>query len=65
MGQWCSIPNASPERRRSRVAYEALYGTGAASDVLVCTSSYFEPRWSLKASPPGTVLREGRLVYGT
>ncbi len=56
--------DASPERRRSRLAYEALWGTGSAADVLVCTQSYFEPRRSLKASLPGTVLREGRLVYG-
>jgi uncharacterized protein len=56
--------DASAERRRSRLAYEALRGSGAAADVLVCTQSYFEPRRSLKASLPGTVLREGRLVYG-
>lgn len=56
--------DASAERRRSRLAYEALWGTGAAADVLVCTQSYFEPRRSLKASLPGTVLREGRLLYG-
>jgi len=57
--------NASPKRRRSRLAYEALLGTGAAADVLVCTSSYFERRRLLKASLPGTVLREGRLVHGS
>jgi predicted nucleotidyltransferase len=56
--------DASPERRRSRLAYETLWGTGAAADMLVCTQSYFEPRRSLKASLPGTVLREGRQVYG-
>ncbi len=55
--------NASPERRRSRLAYEALCGTGAAADVLVCTESYFEDRRSLRASLPGTVLREGRLLH--
>jgi len=52
-----------PERRRSRLAYEALHGTGTAADVLVCTRSYFEDRRSLKASLPGTVLREGRLLH--
>ena len=56
--------DAAPERRRSRLAYEALHGTGTAADVLVCTSSYFEDRRSLKASLPGTVLREGRLLHG-
>jgi predicted nucleotidyltransferase len=56
--------DAPPERRRSRLAYETLRGTGAAADVLVCTSSYFEQRRLLKASLPGTVLREGRLLHG-
>lgn len=55
--------DAPPARRRSRLAYEALRGTGAAADVLVCTRSYFEDRRSLKASLPGTVLREGRLLH--
>jgi len=56
--------DAPPEPRRSRLAYEALRGTGTAADVLVCTSSYFEDRRLLKASLPGTVLREGRLLHG-
>lgn len=56
--------HACPERRRSRLAYEALRGTGTAADVLVCTRSYFEDRRLLKASLPGTVLREGKLLYG-
>ena len=56
--------DAAPERRRSRLAYEVLRGTGTAADVLVCTHSYFERRRSLKASLPGTVLREGRLLHG-
>lgn len=55
--------NTPPELRRSRLAYEVLRGTGAASDVLVCTRSYFEARRHLKASLPGTVLREGRLLH--
>ena len=56
--------DAPPEWRRSRFAYEALRGTGIAADVLVCTASWFEDRRSLKASLPGTVLREGRLLHG-
>src|ERR1017187_3027934 len=32
--------DAPPEGRRSRLAYEALHGTGTAADVLVCTRSY-------------------------
>lgn len=55
--------DAPPERRRSRLAYETLRGTGAAADVLICTRSYFEARRHLRASLPGTVLREGRLLH--
>jgi predicted nucleotidyltransferase len=57
--------DAPPQRQRSRLAYEALHDTGAAADVLVCTKSYFEDRRLLRASLPGTVLREGRLIHGT
>lgn len=55
--------DALPERRRSKPAYKALRGTGTAADVLVCTESYFEARRHLRASLPGTVLREGRLLH--
>jgi predicted nucleotidyltransferase len=55
--------DATPERRRSRLAYEALRGTGTAADVLVCTTSYFDERRELQASLPGTVLREGMLLH--
>ena len=58
------VPDDAPqERRRSRLAYQVLRGTGIAVDVLVCTRSYFEARRHLKASLPGTVLREGRLLH--
>jgi uncharacterized protein len=55
--------SASPERRRSRLAYEVLWGTGVAADVLVWTRERFESRLPLKASLPATVLREGKLLY--
>lgn len=55
--------DARPKRRDSALAYQALRGTGIAADVLVCTHSYFEARRHLKASLPGTVLREGRLLH--
>src|ERR1017187_10268476 len=59
------VPDDAPqERRRSRLAYEVLRGTGAAADVLVCTRSYFEKRRWLQASLPGTVLREGSALHG-
>ncbi|MBI4587785.1 MAG: nucleotidyltransferase domain-containing protein [Candidatus Rokubacteria bacterium] len=54
---------APPERRDSKLAYRALCGTGTAADVLVCTRSYFEARRHLRASLPGTVLREGKLLH--
>lgn len=58
------FPDDSPaERKRSRLAYERLWGTGLAVDALVCTESWFEARRKLKASLPGSVFREGRLVY--
>lgn len=56
--------DAPPERKRSKLAYQALWGTGTAADVLVCTHSYFEARRHLRASLPGTILREGRLLHG-
>ena len=55
--------DASADRRRSRLAYEVLRGTGVAADVVVCTRSWFDRREGLKASLPGTVLREGRLLH--
>ena len=55
--------SASSERRRSRLAYTALRGTGIAADVLVCTREYFDERAHIRPSLPGTVLREGRLLY--
>jgi len=55
--------DASEERRRSRLAYTALRGTGIAADVLVCTHRYFAERLHLRASLPATVLREGKLLH--
>jgi predicted nucleotidyltransferase len=58
------IPDtAPPERRRSRLAYEVLWGTGIATDVLVWTRERFDSRLHLKASLPAAVLREGKLLY--
>jgi predicted nucleotidyltransferase len=58
------VPNdASSERRRSRLAYEVLRGTGVASDVVVCTREAFDGRVHLRASFPSTVLDEGKLLY--
>lgn len=55
--------DAVPERRRSKLAYERLWGTGIAIDVLVWTRSSFDRRRHLPASLPATVLREGTLLH--
>lgn len=55
--------DAPPELRRSRLAYEVLWGTGTAADVLVRTRGSFESRLHLRASLPATVAREGELLY--
>ena len=58
------VPDNAPlERRRSRLAYEQLWGTGTAADVLVWTSGYFESRVHLNSSLAATVIREGKLLY--
>ncbi len=55
---------ASPEQRRSQLAYRALRGTATAADVLVWTKKAFDDRLHLPASLPATIMREGRLLYG-
>ncbi len=60
------VPDDAPaERRRSRAAYLALWGTGVASDVLVWTVREFERRLHLKASLPATIVREGTLLHAS
>jgi predicted nucleotidyltransferase len=55
--------DAPPERKRSELAYECLWGTGTAADVIVWTSSLFERKRCVITSLPATVLREGVLLY--
>lgn len=58
------VPDDAPaERRRSRLAYQVLWGTGAAADVLVWTVTQFQSRVHVVASLPATVMREGRLLH--
>lgn len=52
-----------PERRRSRLAYQALRGTRAAADILVWTREAFDSRLHLPSSLPATIVREGKLLY--
>jgi predicted nucleotidyltransferase/HEPN domain-containing protein len=56
--------DASSDRRQDRLASEALRGFRVATSVLINPRSYFEARRNLKASLPGTILREGMLLYG-
>jgi len=55
--------DAPPERRQSKLAYEVLWGTGTAADVIVWERERFERRSSVVCSLPATVVREGRLLY--
>jgi excisionase family DNA binding protein len=55
--------DASPDRLRSRRAYEALWDLGVAVDVLVMRRGTFEARAGVPTSLPATVLEEGVLVY--
>ena len=58
------VSNDAPaQRRRSRLAYQVLRGTGTAADVLVVTRGYFDARVDLRAFLPATVLREGVLLH--
>jgi hypothetical protein len=57
--------DAPPAMRRSRLAYERSMGDGYRGRRARLQALLFEDRRSLKASLPGTVLREGRLLYGT
>jgi predicted nucleotidyltransferase len=58
------VPDAAPaEQQQSRLAYERLWGTGTAADVLVWPARRFAERTHLRASLPATILREGRLLY--
>jgi predicted nucleotidyltransferase len=56
--------DAPPERRRSRLAYEVLWGLPRSADVLVWTQTAFDRRLHLQASLPATVVREGVLLHG-
>jgi predicted nucleotidyltransferase len=55
--------DAVGERSGSRLAYEVLWGTGTAADVLVWPHSRFERKRHVIASLPATIVREGRAIY--
>ncbi len=55
--------DAAPERLRSGMAYEKLWGTRTAVAVIVCTRSRFDSRLHIPASLSATVMREGKLLH--
>jgi excisionase family DNA binding protein len=54
---------ASAERLRARLAYEALWGLGVAVDVVIWRRSAFDARASVPTSLPATVLKEGIVLH--
>ncbi len=60
------VPDETPpEKRRSRLAYQALRGTHTAADILVWTRHDFDSRLHIHASLPATIVRKGRLLYAS
>ncbi len=58
------VPDDAPAaKKRSRLAYQVLRGTGVAADVIVWTLRNFEERLGVPASLPSTVEREGKRLY--
>lgn len=55
--------DATPARRRSRLAYEALWSLGRAGDILVMTERQFESRACVRASLAATIQDEGKVLY--
>jgi uncharacterized protein len=51
------------DQHRLAQAYMALWGISTPADIVVQTRDHFESRAHVKASLPGTVVREGKLVY--
>ena len=54
---------AEPLYRLSQQAHSLVWDLGVAADILVWPADRFDRRVHLRASLPGTVVREGRLVY--
>ena len=64
---WCHPDRiylfGSAARGEAGDAYSVLCGLGVPKDVLVWTRSTFDSQLHLKASLPGTIVREGKLLY--
>ena len=52
-----------PAYRIAQKAHSLLWGLGVSADILVRSRSDFDSRAHLKASLPGTILREGTLLH--
>jgi uncharacterized protein len=48
---------------KRQAAYDAIWGIGVLADVVVMSEEFFLRRRIVLASLPGTVEREGRLLY--
>lgn len=58
------VPDDAPsERRDGKLAYDSLWGTRTAADVIVWEKSRFDRRARVVCSLPATVLREGKVLY--
>jgi predicted nucleotidyltransferase len=57
--------DAADEQRDASRGYECLWRVGAAVDIVIWRDSRFRNRARVVTSLPATVLREGKLVYGT
>ena len=58
------VPDDAPAvLRNAQLAYEVLWGTGTAADVVVSTRGHFDSRKHVVASLPASALREGKLLY--
>ena len=62
------VPDDTPReviRSKEREIHKVLRGVDAPVDVLVYTRHNFDKQLHLKASFPSTIVREGRLLYGS
>ncbi len=58
------LPDDAPERFYRPGIHRALWGVGAAADVVRWPASEFERRAiHVKASLPATIMREGKVLY--
>jgi uncharacterized protein len=60
------VPDESPaDRTTSRLGYQALRGTGVATDVVVWRRKSFERRSQVRTSLPYAALHEGVVLHGS